>query len=80
MAPERPTLDARAGRSGGVAAARLPQPICWLSAALSARAGPSTGSSPSGLFLNTVNSPLPSSDGPDVQRPCGASEPSTPVS
>jgi hypothetical protein len=54
------------------------QPICWFWAPLSGRAGPITGSSPSGSLRNTVNSPLPSIEGPDVQRPSG-NVPSTDV-
>ena len=38
--------------------------ICSLCAPESGRAGPSTGSSPRGLFMNTENSPLPSRLGP----------------
>lgn len=55
------------------------QPICWDSAPLSGRAGPSTGSSPIGWFWTTLNVPLPSSDGPCVQRPAGGGEPSADV-
>lgn len=67
--------------SGGVM--KTPPPftdhaICCVWAPLSGRAGPRIGSSPRGLFWNTVNSPRPSIAEPLVQRPSGT-DPSTDV-
>ena len=82
MLPAHAIVEARCIRTRVEEEAHAPsslcQPICWFCAPLSGRAGPITGSSPSGSLRNTVNSPLPSIDGPDVQRPSG-NVPSTEV-
>lgn len=68
----------RHAEAGGAAIATDPVrsgqalPICSDCAPLSGRAGPRTGSWPSGSLRKVVNSPLPSIEGPWVHRPSGA--------
>ena len=66
----------RPPRSGAGGTRMADQAICSFWAAESDRAGPSTGSSPSGAFCMTENCALPSRLGPSVQRPAMGGVPS----